>query len=126
MKSAVVPRLLFWSPRLLSIVFALFLSVFALDVFREGQGFWPTALALFMHLIPALLVAAVLAVAWRHELFGAVVFGLLGLLYILWAWGRFHWSAYAVISGGLFAVGLLFLFDHLLRRRPAPPAEAAR
>jgi hypothetical protein len=33
-------RMLFWTPRLLSILFAIFISLFALDVFGEGYGFW--------------------------------------------------------------------------------------
>ncbi len=35
-------QFLFWSPRVLTILFALFLSLFALDVFGEGYGFWAT------------------------------------------------------------------------------------
>ena len=35
-------QLLFWTPRILGILFALFLSMFALDVFGEGYGFWGT------------------------------------------------------------------------------------
>ncbi|MFN7988617.1 MAG: hypothetical protein U0529_14170 [Thermoanaerobaculia bacterium] len=37
-----------------------------------------------------------------------------------------RWSALAVISGGLLAVGSLFLASALLRRRTRPPAEAPR
>jgi hypothetical protein len=35
-----VRRLLFWSPRVLCVAFAIFLSLFALDVFSEGLGVW--------------------------------------------------------------------------------------
>ena len=58
-------QLLYWAPRALSIVFAVLSSLFALDVFKEGQGFWVTALALLMHLIPTFLILIVLAVSWR-------------------------------------------------------------
>ena len=33
-----IRQFLFWSPRVLTILFALFLSLFALDVFEEGYG----------------------------------------------------------------------------------------
>jgi hypothetical protein len=67
-------RLLFWSPRVLTIAFAIFLCLFALDVFKEGHGFWQTAMALMVHLIPAAIIVAVLIVAWRWEWVGAVLF----------------------------------------------------
>ena len=51
-----IRQFLFWSPRVLTILFALFLSLFALDVFEEDRDFWGTALALFMHLIPTWIV----------------------------------------------------------------------
>ena len=49
---------LFWTPRILCIVFALFLSLFSLDVFGEGYGFWETLLALLIHLVPGLAAPA--------------------------------------------------------------------
>jgi hypothetical protein len=67
---------LFWSPRVLSILFTAFVSVFALDVFGEGHGFWQTCLALLMHLVPSALLLAALLVAWRHQCVGAILFEL--------------------------------------------------
>ena len=58
-------NLLFWTPRVICIAFAIFLSLFALDVFNEGYGFWKTILALLIHLVPVYIVLAVLALAWR-------------------------------------------------------------
>jgi len=36
---------LHWAPRVLGLLFPLFVALFALDVFGQGQGFWRTALA---------------------------------------------------------------------------------
>ena len=101
-------RLLFWGPRGLTILFILFLALFALDVFGEGQTFWETLVALFMHLIPNMILALVLILAWKWEWIGAVLFAGFGVFYILWAWGNFPVSVYFVISGPLFLVALLF------------------
>ena len=106
-------RVLFWIPRLLCLAFAAFISLFALDVFGEGLGVWRTTLALLMHLIPTFLILIVLAVSWRWEWVGAVLFTALALLYLILFWGRFHWSAYAAISGPLCLVGVLFLLNWL-------------
>src|SRR5262249_53398337 len=65
-------RLLFWTPRVLCLLFAAFISLFALDVFGESRGFWQTALALAMHLIPTFILLAVLALSWRWEWIGGL------------------------------------------------------
>ena len=110
-------RILYWTPRILGIAFALFLSLFALDVFGEGLGFWRTLLALFMHLIPVFVVLAVIALAWRWEWVGFVFLTALGFVYIRFASMRhFGWQPYALISGPLFLVALLFLINWLKRR----------
>jgi hypothetical protein len=108
-------RLLFWSPRILCILFAAFVSLFALDVFDGRHGFWQTTLALLMHLIPVFALILVLAVTWRWEWVGGLLFPALGVLYIVWAWHRFRWPTYLVIAGPLFVLGALFLFNWLYR-----------
>ncbi len=109
-----VPRVLFWAPRILGILFAIFISVFALDVFEEGYGFWETILALLVHLIPTAILVAVLVISWRWEWVGGVLFPALGVLYLVMAKG-FHWSAYLMVSGPLFLMGVLFLVNWLYR-----------
>ena len=111
-------RLVFWLPRVLAIAFAIFVSLFALDVFSDGSGFWNTALALLIHLVPAAIVVTVLLLAWKWEWIGAVLFGGLGLFYLVTALSHPSWVM--VISGPLFLIGLLFLMSWLARsRRPA-------
>jgi hypothetical protein len=95
----------------MAILFALFLSMFALDVFGEGYGFWETILALFMHLIPVYVLLIALALAWRWEWVGAVVFLGFSVWYMITAWGQFPWSVYLIVAGPPFLIGMLFLFN---------------
>ncbi len=104
-----VKSLLFWTPRILCLLFATFISVFAADAFGEGQGFWDTTLRLILHLIPTAVVLGILAVSWRWEWVGGILFTALGVLYLVLFWGLFDWRAYAAIAGPLFVVGGLFL-----------------
>ncbi len=76
-------RLIRWLPRVIGILFAAFISLFALDVFNEGYAFGELLIALLMHLIPTLLIIAVLAIAWRNEWIGAILFGSLALFYLV-------------------------------------------
>jgi hypothetical protein len=105
-----VKQALFWTPRALTALFAIFISLFALDVFGEGYGFWETVLALLMHLIPTGIVVLLLVIAWRWEWAGGILLIALGLLYLIGFRGQ-HWSAYVIISGSLFVVGALFLLN---------------
>ena len=106
-----VKRFLHWTPRILSILYALFISVFALDVFGEGNGFWGTALALVIHLIPTFLLVAILLLSWRREWIGGIVYLVLAFAYVVFTWGRFPWPTYAVIAGPLMVTSGFFLFD---------------
>jgi hypothetical protein len=112
--------LLFWTPRILSILFIVFLSLFALDVLDGNLGFWQTALALTMHLIPVFVLIATLFLAWRWEWIGAAIYAAAGLIYIVWVVSmsrplslpmRLIWiatiSGPALIIAGLFWVNWL-------------------
>ena len=114
----ITKRVLCWSPRVLCLLFAVFLSMFALDVFDAHLGFWKSCLALFIHLIPTWLVLAALLLSWRREWIGAILFNVLAAAYIVMAWGRFPWQTYAIISGPLCLLGVLFLLSWLNRPKP--------
>jgi hypothetical protein len=110
-------QLLYWAPRALCIAFALFISLFALDVFGEGQGFWATVLALLIHLIPTFLVLLILAISWRREWIAGVLFIVLAALYVSWAWNKPFGvlSTFLLMSGPLVVTGLLFLLNWYYR-----------
>ncbi len=113
-------RALYWAPRILSIAFIGFLSLFALDVFDETSGFWKTILALAMHLIPSFVLIGVLVLAWKWEWIGAALYAAAGVLYIATVWGRpvpdhIKLSWVLTISGPAFLIAALFLANWLKR-----------
>lgn len=101
-----------WSARGLGILFALFLSLFALDVFTEYTDAADIAKALMIHLIPTFLVLVVLILAWRWELIGAITFTILGMAYIVTSLGQFPFSTYLLIAGPPIVIGMLFFTAH--------------
>lgn len=101
-----VRRLLYWSPRILGILFALFLNLFALDVFVKGQSLWLVLMAFLIHSIPTLAVVVMLVLAWRWEWVGGLYL-LLAAGYALEARGNL--PAILAISGPLALAGALFL-----------------
>ncbi len=114
-------RWLFWAPRVICMAFAIFLSMFAFDVFGEGYGFWKTLLALLIHLVPVYIVLAVLALAWRWEWIGAVGFAGLAMWYAQGK-GRHHPDWIVIIAGPALVIAVLFFFNWLkhdeVRARP--------
>lgn len=110
-------RVLHWAPRIIAILFALFLSLFALDVFGAGSGFRETILAFLIHLVPSYIVIAALVISWKRDLAGAILFGALAATYVILTRGRFHWTAYLAISGPLALTGLLFLLGWIRENR---------
>lgn len=108
-------RTLYLAPRMLSLLFAGFISLFALDVFAEGYGFWETLLALAIHLIPTALILIVAALAWRWEWIGAIAFLGMGVWYIVMTRGEEHWMTYVFIPGPLFLLAILYFLNWLWR-----------
>ena len=108
-------QIIYWAPRMLGILFVIFLSLFAFDVFDGQYSVWQTVLALFMHLIPSIILALAVALAWRWEWIGTLVFAGWAVLYIAIARG-FPVSVYVIVAGIPFLIGILFLVDWMYRK----------
>ncbi len=121
MKEKKTNKLIYWTPRILSILFILFLALMSLDVFSSELSFWKTLGALFMHNIPALVLLIVLIISWKNEIVGGVVFILAGLLYIIllmrepFEWYMLAWAIQ--ISGVAFLVGILFFIGWYKKKK---------
>src|ERR1043166_4947550 len=118
-------RLLYWAPRLLAIAFILFISLFSLDALQQGP------VALLIHLLPSVLMALVLVIAWRREWIGALFFALAGAYYV-WSVAprsslsilvRLNWIG--VIAGPAFLIAILFWTNWVTRRKAATPSSVA-
>ena len=109
-------KFLYVSPRILSLLFVGFLSLFALDVFNEYQG-WELVTALFIHLIPSLVLLVGVIIAWRYSIVGALIF--FGFIaWYLWEAGFDKpWTWYALIVVPALIVGLLYFLDWLIRKK---------
>ena len=108
-------RLLRWVPRLLGILVSAFVGLFALDAFSAGKPFTDAVLDFLIHLLPALMLLTVVALSWRREWIGAVVFIGLAVLYSL-TMARGHLDWMLLIGTPLLIVGALFLWSWLDQR----------
>ena len=106
-------KLLYWTPRILAVLFAVFISLFALDVFGE-YTFPEVLVALFMHLIPTYLLIIATIIAWKKERLGGIIFLALGLFYIVITCTKIN-SIPNPLSGPMIVIGILFLISSLKR-----------
>lgn len=124
-KAKKVGKFLYWTPRILSILFILFLALFSLDVFDGNYGLWGTILGLFIHNIPSLILAIIVWISWKHEIVGGIGFILAGFLYIantmIRMSGNLPWylavSWSLIIAGPAFLIGVLFLINWLKKKK---------
>ena len=105
---------IYWAPRILSILFLIFLTVFSLDVFDNNYNFWQIIIGLFMHNIPVFILAMILWISWKYEIVGGIGYILFGLLYIMSLFISRHFEWYMLswpllIAGPAFLIGVLFL-----------------
>lgn len=111
----VIRHLLLWSPRVICILYvSCFLTLFALDEWSGQPRFWDKFQAVLIHLSPAVLIVAVLILAWKWEWIGAIVFSALGIAYMILVPGHPDWVL--EISGPLFLIGILFFVSWLFRK----------
>lgn len=118
-------KYIYWTPRILSVIFLLFLALMSLDVFAENLSFWEIALGLFMHNIPVFILLAVLIISWRYEIVGGITFILAGILYVGiilknalangFEWYMLLWIIQ--ISGIAFLIGILFLIGWFKKKK---------
>jgi len=100
-----------WLPRIWAMIYIVFISIFALDVFGADFSF----VALFMHLLPSLFLTVCLLVAWRHELIGAILFCSFAITYVAVIFSRFEWTAFLIIVLPLLAISALFFVSALAK-----------
>jgi len=117
-------RTLYWAPRILSILFIIFITMFSFDVFEPGLTSGQIAIALFVHNIPTIVLAILLFFSWKREWLGAITFIAAGLAYIAsvavkasasgFEWYYLSWLA--IIAVPTFVVGILFWLNWIKRR----------
>lgn len=115
-------RILYWSPRVLAILFIIFMALMSLDVITPEASIWEIIGGMFMHNIPTMVMIVVLIAAWKHEIVGGIVFILAGVAYvILTATSGQPWyivlSWSLTIAGPAFLIGILFLVNWYKKKK---------
>ena len=108
-------KIIYWPPRILGLIFAFFMSLFATEVFNESYSVLKTIIEFLIQLIPAFIVLGFTIIGWRKEGLGAGLFAILALAYIIYFKNQ-PWQTYTVISAPLFLIGALFFINKLINK----------
>jgi hypothetical protein len=66
-------KILYWTPRILTILAILFMVMFSFDVFEGNEPIGRKLLGFLIHNIPVLILTGILIVAWIWELAGGIL-----------------------------------------------------
>ncbi len=72
-------KILHWTPRIICILAILFISMFAADAFAPELTIWQQLGDFLMHLIPSFVLLGILVFAWKKELYGGILFTVIGI-----------------------------------------------
>jgi hypothetical protein len=93
----------------LGVLYAVALLIFAADVFNHEQNIAQTFYDILLHLLPTAVILLIVFVAYNRPLIGAIIYLVLGLMYIITGWARMHWSAHVLIAVPLLLLSALYI-----------------
>ena len=118
-------KILHWSPRLLAIASILFISLFAADAFSSEFTLYRQIVGFLIHMIPSIVLLAMLLISWKRELLGGVVYcvtGLISSIYVFYGNYSNNGSVLnslmiiSIITFPLIVVGGLFIASHFVKK----------
>lgn len=119
-------KILHWTPRIICILAILFVSLFALDSFAPDLTIWQQIGAFLIHLIPSFVLIILLAVAWKWEFIGGILFTIIGLGFspvIFWLNYKMNQSVWTslgiilLITMPFVVAGILFIASHNKKKK---------
>ncbi len=100
---------LYWLPRLLGILFTLYVATFAFEAFNEGLPPLEAIGAFLINLLPAYIAGGALVVAWRDELRGGLLLIGVAILFAIWFGRSGNVPTIAALAGPPAWAGLGFI-----------------
>ncbi|MDD2647025.1 MAG: hypothetical protein PHV78_03720 [Patescibacteria group bacterium] len=120
-----INKFIYWAPRILSIIFIFFLTLFSLDIISPELSFWQIIIGLFIHNIPVFILLIILITFWKREIISGIVFIMAGILYVIlilvnilkdsFQWYMVSWIL--MVAGPAFFIGVLFIINWVRKKQ---------
>jgi len=107
-------KILYWIPRILTILSLLFMTMFSFDVFDGAESFGMKMLGFVIHNIPVMILIVILIISWKWELAGGALFILASIS------GTFFYHSFSgnpvslVVIAPFLLAGILFILHSVL------------
>ena len=108
-----VTIILRWSARILMILAILFMMMFSFDVFEMESSFGEKMLGLLMHNIPALILTALLILAWKKELAGGILLLIASFVMMFYFHSFTNKPSSLIVIMPFLLAGILFIVSYL-------------
>ena len=116
-------KIVYWMPRVLAILFTLFIMMFSLDVFDGTSSLTDQLIGFFMHNLPVYGIILVIVLAWKKDIIGMIGFALIAIGLFMMVMGSNQPSGSAVnpavffISGPALLISLLYGLSWSLHKK---------
>ena len=104
-------EVVFWTPRVICVLFAFFMFIYAFDVFNNEGSIKEIIVDFLIRLLPIFILIVLLFFSGRMPWLGAIVFNVIGLSYLIFYWGNFSFVTFIGVAGPMFIVGFFFLLN---------------
>jgi len=104
-------KVIYWLPRIISILFIAFLVLFSFDIFSMTGSTGEKIKGLLISNIPVIILAIILLIAWAREYIGGILFAIAAIFFTLFFKTYESIEIFMLISFPLFLVAFLFISD---------------
>ena len=107
-------KILYWIPRIFTILAILFMMMFSLDVFGSNESTGRKLPGLLIHNIPVLILTGILVIAWVWEVAGGILFILAFIAASIFyrSFSGNPWPLIVIIP--FLITGILFILHYIL------------
>jgi hypothetical protein len=114
---------LIWIPKVLAMIFIVFLSLLALDAFSGDAPFIKKLAGFSVHLIPSFILVLTLLISWKKPLIGGSIFILLSMAFAFFFRTYRSVPAFLGITFPVALVGILFIIFDLVAKKSGKAAR---
>lgn len=108
-----------WIPRIVMIVFIVFVSMFSLDVFSGNAPFVDKLAGFLIHMIPSFVLILLLVLTWNRPLAAGYLFIIMGIIFTFYFKTYDQLVSLLTISLVPILTGLLFFVPSIIKKNKA-------
>ena len=98
-----------WIPRVLTIIYIIFISMFSLDVFQSGKSIWIILGGFVVHNFPSIILLLIFILTWNRPLIIGIFYTVISIIFTFFFKTYHEIYVFLFISLPPFAAGASYL-----------------